>query len=47
MRKAILNENGKVIRLEKFEEPMSQKYQDHIKHTQEVVAKKYKFRVDK
>lgn len=47
MRKAILNENRKVIRLEKFEEPMSQKYQDHVKHTKEVVSQKYKFRVDK
>lgn len=43
MRKATLDEKGRVISLEKVEEEKSQTYQDHVKHVQECVAKKYGF----
>lgn len=43
MRKAILDEKGRVINLEKMEEERSQAYKDRVKHVQEYVAKKYGF----
>ena len=43
MRKAILDENGKVVNLVRIEEEKSQAYKDRVKHVQEYVAKKYGF----
>lgn len=43
MRKAVLNEKGQVVSLEKLEEQKSKAYQDIVKRTQEYVAKKYGF----
>lgn len=41
MRKAILNERGQVVNLEKLEEEKSQAYKDLVRRTQEHVMKKY------
>ena len=43
MRKAILDEKGRVVSLERIEEQKSKAYQDIIKRTQDYVAKKYGF----
>ena len=43
MRKATLDEKGRVISLEKMEEEKSQAYKDHVKRVQDYVAKKYGF----
>ena len=43
MRKAVLDEKGRVVNLEKVEEQKSKAYQDIIKRTQDYVAKKYGF----
>ena len=43
MRKAILDEKGRVVNLERIEEQKSKTYQDIVKRTQDYVAKKYGF----
>lgn len=43
MRKAVLDEKGRVVNLERIEEQKSKAYQDIVKRTQDYVAKKYGF----
>ena len=43
MRKAVLDEKGRVVNLERVEEQKSKAYQDIVKRTQDYVAKKYGF----
>jgi hypothetical protein len=47
MRKATLDEKGKVISLERMEEEKSKEIQEHYKNQKEFIAKKYKLGVDK
>ena len=47
MRKAILNENKKVVGFTPMEEERSKEIQEHYKNQKEFVAKKYKLGVDK
>lgn len=43
MRKAVLDEKGRVVNLERIEEQKSKAHQDIVKRTQDYVAKKYGF----
>lgn len=43
MRKAVLDEKGRVVNLERVEEQKNKVYQDIVKRTQDYVAKKYGF----
>ena len=47
MRKAILDENKKVVGFIPVQEEMSKEAQEHYKRQREFVAKKYKIGVDK
>lgn len=47
MRKAILDENKKVVGFVPVQEEMSKEAQEHYKRQREFIAKKYKIGVDK
>lgn len=47
MRKAILDENGKVVDLVRIEEEKSKAYQEFVERQRKEFAEKYNLRVDK